>query len=403
MGAGAVRSVRLNLVVMSLTGLGVISAGSSGCQMLHAPCRVPGSPTNASSCCVCTPWPHCAPGEGQNFVCDGSPSNSSSRCVLGPPPPPWGTPCPRGPLPSALPTRRPTKVAAKKTVRLWIGNPFGWPKGGPPNQVAFCLVLAELEKLRDVVDEITLTGYYLADPSTGNMSTGGLLRSEGTVEVVQALRKGGWHNIHAMVGGCPASYGGTNGSIDVYRHYIKSPKFVQAVVDEVQEQGYAGINIDFEPSDCLKQPTVPCSVTDCFAMGQMLSRLKTALGDRVMVSVDTGQSPLAGTGCLNVSLADRLISMNSYYDRRGFDVSLPRDLAAVGIQRYGLGVCPTCSTPLCKAPSCTSNFTDITERMAAATKAKVEHVDFWASAKQPDWAYGPQWWAAVRKWKNAGS
>ena len=289
---------------------------------------------------------------------------------------------------------------ANKTVRLWIGNPFGWPKGGPPNQVAFCIVLAELEKLRDVVDEITLTGYYLADPSTGNMSTGGLLRSEGTLEMVQALRKAGWNNIHTMIGNCPANYGGTNGSIDVYRYYVRSSAFLKAVVDEVTEQGYDGINIDFEPSDCLKNPAVPCGVADCTAMGNMLSHLKTALGNRVMVSVDTGQSPLASTSCLNNSLADRLISMNSYYDRRGFNISLPRDIAAVGAQRYGLGVCPTCSTPLCEAPSCPSNLTDINERMAAATHAGVQHVDFWASAKQPDWAYGPQWWAAIRKWKG---
>ena len=215
---------------------------------------------------------------------------------------------------------------AKKTVRLWIGNPFGWPKGGPPNQVAFCTMLAELEKLRDVVDEITLTGYYLADPSTGgNTSTGGLLRSEGTLEVVQALREAGWNKIHTMIGGCPANYGGTNGSIDVYRYYVKSAAFLKAVVDEVTEQKYDGINIDFEPSDCLKQPAVPCGGADCTAMGDMLSHLKTALGNRVMVSVDTGQSPLASTSCLNNSLADRLISMNSYYDRRSFDISLPRE------------------------------------------------------------------------------
>ena len=47
-----------------------------------------------------------------------------------------------------------------------------------------------------------------------------------------------------------------------------------------------------------------------------------------------------------------------------------------------------------------SNLTDITGRMAMATKAGVLHVDFWASAKQPDWAFGPEWWAAIRKWKG---
>jgi hypothetical protein len=39
--------------------------------------------------------------------------------------------------------------------------------------------------------------------------------------------------------------------------------------------------------------------------------------------------------------------------------------------------------------------------MAEAGKAGVLHVDFWASAKQPDWAFGPEWWSAIRKWKAA--
>jgi hypothetical protein len=63
--------------------------------------------------------------------------------------PPVATPDPTA-------TRILATAGAEKTVRLWIGNPFGWPKGGPPSQVAFCTVLAELERLRDVVDEITV-------------------------------------------------------------------------------------------------------------------------------------------------------------------------------------------------------------------------------------------------------
>ena len=116
------------------------------------------------------------------------------------------------------------------------------------------------------------------------MSTGGLLRSEGTLEVVAALRKAGWSKIHAMIGDISTTYGGTNGSIDVYRYYVKSPAFAQAVVDEVKQQGYQGINIDFEPSDCLKHPTVPCGNSDCEAMGAMLSKLKAGLGPNIEVS-----------------------------------------------------------------------------------------------------------------------
>jgi hypothetical protein len=173
-------------------------------------------------------------------------------------------------------------------------------------------------------------------------------------------------------------------------------------VDEGKQQGYQGANLDIRAVQhyCLEHPVAPCGLGDCEAMAAMLSQIKAGLGADVMVSVDTGQSGLASTGCLNASSADLFISMNSYYDRQSFDVSLPRDIAAVGVERYGMGVCPTCSTPLCKAPKC-SNLTDISERMDEATKAGVLHVDFWASAKQPDWAFGPEWWTAVRKWKES--
>ena len=394
--AGGAANAHTVLVVAPAEMPSLKTDDATTCNTLGDPCHIGGTPANVSSCCVCTPWPHCSPGTGENFVCNGSVANS--RCVAGPPPPPWGTPCP-APPPSLAPTSSNGRANGKKTVRLWIGNPFGWPKGGPANQVEFCMILAELEKLRDVIDEITLTGFYVAEPGL-NTSTGGLLRSEGTLEVLRALRTAGWTKIHMMIGGIPANYGGTNGSIAVYRYYTRSPAFVKAVVHEVKQQGFQGINLDFEPSDCLKHPTVPCGPNDCEAMGTMLSHIKAGLKPEIMVSVDTGQSGLASTGCLNTSSADRFISMNSYYDRESFDVSLPRDIAAVGVGRYGMGVCPTCSAPLCKAPKC-SNLTDVLERMDEATKSGVLHVDFWASAKQPDWAFGPEWWAAIRKWKAA--
>jgi hypothetical protein len=140
------------------------------CGQARDKCHVAGTPPNTSSCCDCTPWPHCAAGQGQNFICDGSPSDPNSRCVAGPPPPPWGTPCP-APPPNLLSTSA-TVDSSGHTVMLWIGNPFGWPIGGKPLQPSFCVLLAELEKLRDVVDTITVSGYYTADPSTGNISHG---------------------------------------------------------------------------------------------------------------------------------------------------------------------------------------------------------------------------------------
>ena len=61
--------------------------------------------------------------------------------------------------------------------------------------------------------------------------------------------------------------GGTNGTIDVYRHYIKSAAFADAVVEEVASVGgLVGINFDFEPSDCLNHPARPCSAADCAAL-----------------------------------------------------------------------------------------------------------------------------------------
>lgn len=84
----------------------------------------------------------------------------------------------------------------------------------------------------------------------------------------------------------------------------------------------------------------------------------------------------------------------------GFERSLPRDLTAVGVDRYGLGVCPVCSTKLCQPDAkvkCASNITDIQRRMAMATAAGVRHVDFWADPVIT--TYGNEWWAAIRKWK----
>ena len=89
-------------------------------------------------------------------------------------------------------------------------------------------------------------------------------------------------------------------------------------------------------------------------------------------------------------------------DFLGFERSLPRDLAAVGADRYGLGVCPVCSTKLCQTnakPQCDSNITDIERRMAMATAEGVQHIDFWADPVLT--TFGEQWWAAIRKWKAA--
>ena len=221
---------------------------------------------------------------------------------------------------------------------------------------------------------------------------------EGIVELVRALRHAGWNDIQVLLGNAPAQYGGNNASVGVYRHYINSAAFVQAVVNEIGEQGYTGINFDFELSG---PPGIGSA--ECPQLGAFLSKVKTSLTQKglasVLVSVDTGQSGMAKTHCLNSSLADRLISMNSYADRLGFDRSVPRDIAAVGVNRFGMGVCPVCSTSVCRKPGCVSNLTDISGRMAHAGKLGVMHLDFWAGAKQPAWAFGKEWWSAIRKWK----
>lgn len=281
---------------------------------------------------------------------------------------------------------------------LWIGSIFGWPKGGSLSQPALCILLAELDVLRDVVDIITVSGYYTADPTSGNMTNGGLLQMEGTVEVVQALKDAGWQKVHVLLGNVPEQYGGNNASVAVYKHYIHSDDFVRAIVNEVVQHSYDGINFDFELSD-----PAPVGGAECAAMSTFLSKVKASLIQKgradVLVSVDTGQSGMAKTYCLNASLADQYISMNSYGDKLGFDRSMPRDVAAVGAERFGMGVCPVCSTNACRRPDCASNITNISERMAEAERLGVRHVDFWAGAKQPKWAFGHEWWGAIRKWK----
>ena len=69
---------------------------------------------------------------------------------------------------------------------------------------------------------------------------------------------------------------------------------------------------------------------------------------------------------------------------------MKQNIAIFGLERYGLGVCPSCSKGL--------TATDIAGRFAAAEAAGVLEVDFWSGVNDQD----AVWWSAIRKWKLGG-
>jgi hypothetical protein len=67
---------------------------------------------------------------------------------------------------------------------------------------------------------------------------------------------------------------------------------------------------------------------------------------------------------------------------------MKQNIALFGLERYGLGVCPSCSKGL--------TATAIAGRFAAAEAAGVLEVDFWSDVTTHDQI----WWSAIRKWKT---
>ena len=75
----------------------------------------------------------------------------------------------------------------------------------------------------------------------------------------------------------------------------------------------------------------------------------------------------------------------------GWAAYMKQNIALFGLERYGLGVCPSCSKALTAA--------DIAARFAAAEAAGVLEVDFWSGINTQQDAI---WWSAIRKWKLGG-
>jgi|EP01047_Picozoa_sp_COSAG01_P013982 hypothetical protein len=90
-----------------------------------------------------------------------------------------------------------------------------------------------------------------------------------------------------------------------------------------------------------------------------------------------GTNPTNKTAC-----SDPLGSWTTY---------MKQNIALFGLERYGLGVCPSCSQDL--------TATEIAGRFAAAEAAGVREVDFWCGISTHD----EIWWSAIRKWKTGSN
>ena len=266
------------------------------------------------------------------------------------------------------------------TVMAWVASPFGfW--GGPYNKTKLDAFINEVHQVKDFVDIISIVSYAVHDPTKLGENDTGLDLLPNLDVVIEALQNDGWR-VEPLVG----DYYGQN-YIEWYRTYLSSEKFFNAVVNEVKTRKFDGINFDFEPQDCAKAAT-PCSLADAARFAGFLTRLKSAVGPHVRVSVDTGQSILGTTAELSNSTADSLVTMNTYGSLSDFKVALKRDFARDGANRFGLGI----------MPSYTSDPKDVDERFDLAISTGVREIDIWAGVKYPS-----VWVDGIKRWKSAMS
>ena len=127
-----------------------------------------------------------------------------------------------------------------------------------------------------------------------------------------------------------------------------------------------------------------CSIVDTLFYINFINKMKDRIGKTI--SVDTGQSIISQTSKLNNSNADFLMSMNTYGNTTDFEIALSRDIYNDGIDRFVLGVCPSCFN---------SSIEDINYRLDLATIYGVRHIGFWVNPEN-----NINWWNAIRRWKN---
>ena len=91
---------------------------------------------------------------------------------------------------------------ATKSVRLWVGSPAGFWGGATMNLTRQSDLLANLTKLADVVDTISVPAFFLGDPSNKTLlrETGGLVPGGSIDAFFAALHKQGLFKVEALVG-----------------------------------------------------------------------------------------------------------------------------------------------------------------------------------------------------------
>eukprot|EP00039_Didymoeca_costata_P012019 m.171907 g.171907 ORF g.171907 m.171907 type:complete len:300 (-) comp15359_c0_seq5:1496-2395(-) len=267
-------------------------------------------------------------------------------------------------------------------VLKWEASPFGF-EGGPYNKTALNNFINDLEIYRDIFDEICLVSYILLDPITLPPNVSGLQIGNNTDKVIEALQTKDWE-VSALIGS-----GWHNYDIAYFRYYFSSPRFLQDLVPEVEKYGYKGLNFDFEPQNC-DTVSPPCSLKDTAQFAKFLTNLKKELDNawllNITVSVDTSQSFINKDYNLNGSKADIFYSMDTYYEPNitQLNESIYFHINTVGLNRYGLGICPGCA-----------NFTkrDAKEIMNIASELCIANLGVWGLPTE-------DWIKPIADWRN---
>ena len=185
--------------------------------------------------------------------------------------------------------------AVNKSVWLWTGDIFGYPTGGPVNTTKLTHFLDATAALSDVVDTVSPTAFYLADPAnaTALNITGGLVLKQGSDAVIRGLQGLGKFRVEPLIGTIPKVE-----SLEQLRFYYQGAgraAFIEACVRAVKRWRLDGLNFDFETPGCTAANNCT-KAGDGEMFASLLSEVRAAIrtvNPGARVSVDTGQSDIA--------------------------------------------------------------------------------------------------------------
>lgn len=285
---------------------------------------------------------------------------------------------------AAAPPDSKSHITSARTVMAWVStDPANWPT---------CRDFLTTGAGKGAVNAISIDNLYTFHPENGTLS-----RDLGGANI--AAQQKIWASsfrLYPMIG-----YGGN--VTGLHQLFAAPEAFIGMLVKDAVEFGWAGINIDFEPSTNMddSDPRSNPSIDDAVGLAVLLDKLGAALhAVNKTVSVDTmsaqgacwsqwhhadGEHGVDPKPCpwirrfwdldalSSVRNLDRLISMGTYTDNNTeYPLDLNLNQLYFPIERYGVGLCPLG----CGHPQPTERC--VGQRLAAAVQYGATEIDLWS-------------------------